>query len=49
MNNPYPINPENLLRTLPEVLRSDEDMLAVATAVAEALAERVSEIDSIRI
>ena len=21
MNNPYPINPENLLRTLPEVLR----------------------------
>lgn len=49
MSNPYPITPENLLRTLPEVLREDETMLALATTIASALGKRREETDAIRI
>lgn len=49
MSDFYPITPENLLRTLPEVFREDDNMLALATAIASALARRREEIDSIRI
>lgn len=34
MSNAYGITPVNLLRTLPDVLRNDERMLALATAIA---------------
>lgn len=38
MSNPYGITPDNLLRTLPEVLRNDQKALALATAIASELA-----------
>jgi phage tail P2-like protein len=47
--NSYGITPENLLRTLPDVLKNDEGMLALATAISDALAERPGEIESILI
>lgn len=37
-NTRYGISPENLLRTLPEVLKNDENMLALAESVAPELA-----------
>jgi phage tail P2-like protein len=49
MNRTYAITPENLLRTLPEVLRNDEKMLALASSVAKALAARTDEIDALGI
>ena len=47
MSDFYPITPENLLRTLPEVFREDDNMLALATAIASALARRREEIDQL--
>ena len=43
------LTPENLLRTLPDVLQNDEDMLALATAISHELAAQKDEIDNIRI
>jgi len=45
----YGITTENMLRTLPDVLKNDEKMLALATVVAEALSARTEEIDNLRI
>ena len=45
MNSVYGITPENLLRTLPEVLRNDDRMLALATGIANQLAARTEEIE----
>lgn len=47
MNNG--ITPENLLRTLPEVLRRDDNMYALATAIADKLVPCVAETDMPRI
>lgn len=47
MNNG--ITPENLLRTLPEVLRRDDNMYALATAIADKLVPCVAETDLPRI
>jgi phage tail P2-like protein len=43
------ITPENLLRSLPEVLRGDSKMLALATAIAGALSARPAEIAALEI
>lgn len=43
------ITVENLLRTLPEVLRNDEEMLALGTALATALSARVEEIGRLQL
>lgn len=37
MSNPHGITSSNLLRTLPDVLRNDEKMLALATSIASEL------------
>lgn len=37
MSNPYGITPANLLRALPDVLRNDGKMLALATSIASEL------------
>lgn len=47
MNSAYGITPENLLRTLPDVLRNDERMLALATGIANELASRPSEMEAL--
>lgn len=44
MSDSYGLTTENLLRALPEVLRNDDNMLALATAVAAALSARTEEI-----
>ena len=49
MNNIHGITSENLLRTLPDVLRNDESMIAVASSVAAALSARPEEIESLMI
>lgn len=49
MNNTHGITAENLLRTLPAVLRNDNKMLALATGISNALDARLTEIDRIRI
>ena len=49
MNDTYTITAKNLLRVLPEVLQKDEEMFALASAIAEQLAARLSEIDMVRI
>jgi len=43
------ITPENLLHTLPDVLKNDEGTYALASISADALAARVDEINSIMI
>ncbi|MDR1158367.1 MAG: phage tail protein I [Oscillospiraceae bacterium] len=43
------ITVKNLLRTLPEVLRDDEKMLALGRVIAEELTVRASEIDRLKI
>lgn len=43
------ITVQNLLRTLPDVLRNDEEMLALGTALATVLASRVEEIGRLQI
>lgn len=47
--NEHGITTTNLLRTLPEVLRNDEKMQAIAFSIAETLALRPEEIDRVRI
>jgi phage tail P2-like protein len=49
MHDNHGITAENLLRTLPDVLRNDANTLALASAVADELAARVGEIDKLRI
>ncbi len=49
MNEAYAITAENLLRVLPEALRNDEEMYALAVGIAGQLAARPSEIDAARI
>ena len=45
MNNG--LTAENLLLALPEALRQDEQMQALAAGIAEVLADRPAEIDKI--
>lgn len=49
MNEKYGLTAENLLSSLPEVLRSDKNMYALAAATAKALTDRAEEIDDLRI
>lgn len=49
MNEKYGLTAENLLRALPQVLRNDEGMAALAAAIAETLSGRVGEIENLRI
>lgn len=49
MSNVYGLTVENLLRALPEVLRNDGNMAALATAVAQVLAARPEEIRQLSI
>ena len=49
MNKTHALTADNLLATLPQALREDESIYALATAAAEVLASRAAEIDSIRI
>lgn len=44
MSNAHGLTPENLLRTLPTVLRGDESTAALASSIASVLAGRVEEI-----
>ena len=44
MNSAHALTAENLLRALPEVLRNDESMAALAASVAQVLAQRPEEI-----
>ena len=48
MNN-YGITRENLLRTLPDVLRNDKKIYALATVIADLLSDQVDEIHKLRI
>jgi len=45
MNKAHGITKENLLASLPAVLANDDNMAALASAVAEVLAARVGEIE----
>lgn len=49
MNKANGITAENLLATLPQALREDESVYALACATAQVLAERPAEIDGLRI
>ena len=49
MNKNYGITAENLLKTFPQVLKENKSMLALATVIAEELAQRPSEIDRLMI
>lgn len=49
MNEQYGLTAENLLWALPQVLRNDEGMAALAAAIAETLSGRVGEIENLRI
>lgn len=49
MNKAHGITKENLLASLPAVLANDENMAALASAVAEVLAARVDEIGRVSI
>ena len=49
MNNTHGITKENLLASLPAVLANDENMAALASAVAEVLSARVDEIGRVSI
>lgn len=49
MNKKHGLTAENLLSSLPLVLRNDPSMYALAAATAEALSTRVAEIDNLRI
>lgn len=49
MSNVHGLTAENLLRTLPTVLQGDESMAALASSIADVLADRVDEIRSLRI
>lgn len=47
MNDEYGMTPENLMRTLPEALKRDEHMNALARNIAQVLAQRCTEIESL--
>ncbi len=49
MSDIHGMTAENLLRTLPDVLKSDESMAALAVSVAQVLSERLSEIQRLTI
>lgn len=49
MNSAHALTAENLLRALPEVLRNDENMAALAASVAQVLAQRPEEIQRLAI
>ena len=49
MNDLHGLTEKNLLLTLPEVLRGDESICALATAIASVLAGRADEIQQLRI
>ena len=49
MNEQYGLTTENLLRTLPQVLKTDPEMAALAAAIAATLSGRVGEIENLRI
>lgn len=49
MNSAYGLTAENLLRALPEVLRNDENMAALAASIAQVLAQRPEEIQRLSI
>lgn len=49
MNDSYGITVENLMKTLPDVLKDDEKMLALASSIAEVLSGRVEEINKLKI
>ena len=49
MNKAHGITKENLLASLPTVLANDDNMAALASAVAEVLAARVGEIERVSI
>ena len=49
MNENYGLTPENLLRTLPDALRNDESMAALAESIAGVLADRPGEIRNLLI
>lgn len=49
MNSEHGLTAENLLRTLPEVLRNDKNMSALAAAIADVLAARPDEIQQLMI
>ncbi len=45
MNNQYGLTTTNLLRTLPDALKSDKGMVAVATVIADELTRHLQSID----
>jgi len=49
MNDAYAVNPKNLLRVLPDVLKFDPSMMALAASVAEILAEQPENIEKAKI
>ena len=49
MSSAHGITGENLLRALPEVLKNDENMAALAASIAQVLAERPNEIRQLAI
>lgn len=49
MNENHGLTAANFIRTLPDVLRNDESMLALASGLADVLAQRPAEIASIKI
>ena len=49
MNSSHSLTAENLLRTLPDVLRNDESMAALAASIAQVLAQRPEEIQRLTI
>lgn len=49
MNSEHGLTAENILSTLPDVLRNDEEMFAIAKSVADVLAARSEEIERIKI
>ena len=49
MSNPYGLTTENLMSTLPDFLRRDETIMALAESIAEKLGSLPEQIDSIRI
>ena len=49
MNDTHGLTVENILRTLPDVLKNDESMAALAAAIAQVLSVRPSEIRNLMI
>ena len=49
MNSAHALTSENLLRALPEALQNDESMSALATSIAQVLAQRPEEIQRLSI